>query len=619
MKATLLLFIMVFASAVMGAGMSQEKNAPVWRPIASKAAGGEVSERINLSRNVRLPYMYKSVPELLSGFENNPGTHNWQGEHIGKWLHAATLATVETGDPELSEMLHDAVNRLVATQLPNGYIGTYEESRRYYVADVDKQWDVWTSRYVLYGLLTYQQYYPNPKVMTACEKLADLLINTYTPDGRNITDAGTRRGLSALTLLESIAMFYQMTGEEKYLQFAEHMLERSEQKSGLKVMSQLLNGESVMTVGDGKAYQLMAVLMGSLRLYQATGEQKYFDVVKTAWNDIEKNHLTIAGGPWGIGKKDLSDLNRVADGIGDTRECLSPPEHFIPNATVEGCAATSWVQLNEMMLEITGEAKYAHHAEQTILNNTMTAQHKEGRDGTYFLILNTQRNGYQAQMNCCNSSRPRAFEEYARHRVGIIDGGLSFSSLMPGLVDIPAELGGGKLVVSGNCPVVPNATIKFEQTAGKKFAVEFCAPGNADLKSVAINGQPVTPGKNTRGFYSLEQAWKVGDVLDIEFSYPMRSWITSSPLLEKTFVSFTYGPWVLAQKMDSDKEPFLCFDESMALKKIVRTNPDSQGIPVFQIAGTSEELRPCFDATGLDGPGVKAYFLFKNQSQSQAQ
>jgi DUF1680 family protein len=566
---------------------------------------------------VRLPWVYNN-PVLLSGFENNPGTHNWQGEHIGKWLHAATLATVETGDPELSVMLHEAVNRLLATQLPNGYIGTYAEPKRYYVADVDGQWDVWTSRYVLYGLLTYQQYYPNPKVMTACEKLADLLISTYTPDGRNITDAGTRHGLSALTLLESMAMFYQMTGEEKYLHFAEHMLERSEQKSGLKVMSQLLNGESVMTVGDGKAYQLMAVLMGSLRLYQATGEQKYFDVVKTAWNDIEKNHLTIAGGPWGIGERDLSDLDRVADGIGDTRECFASPEYFIPYSSVEECAATSWVQLSKMMLEITGEAKYANHAERTLLNTTMTGQHKEGLDGTYFMVFNRGREWSSSQMNCCNSSRPRAFEEYARHRVGIIEGRLSFSSLMPGHVDIPAELGGGKLVVSGNSPVAPNATIKFEQTAGKKFAVEFCAPWNTDLESVTINGQPVTPRKNSRGFYSLEQVWKAGDVLDIAFIYPVRSWINSSPLLDKTFISFTYGPWVLGQKMGSDKEPFLYLDESKALNKIVRANPDSQGIPVFHIVGTSEELRPCFDATDLDRSGVKAYFLFRNQSQSQS-
>jgi hypothetical protein len=112
---------MVSVSNVMGAGMKQEKIAPVWRPLTSKAAGGEVSERINLSRNVRLPYVYTSIPELLSEYENNPCTHNWESEHIDKVMHAAVFATVETSDPELSEMLHDSVNRLMASQLPNGY------------------------------------------------------------------------------------------------------------------------------------------------------------------------------------------------------------------------------------------------------------------------------------------------------------------------------------------------------------------------------------------------------------------------------------------------------------------------------------------------------------------
>src|SRR5438093_12525699 len=36
---------------------------------------------------------------LLAGFRKRPGVQAWIGEHVGKWLHAATLAWVNTGDP----------------------------------------------------------------------------------------------------------------------------------------------------------------------------------------------------------------------------------------------------------------------------------------------------------------------------------------------------------------------------------------------------------------------------------------------------------------------------------------------------------------------------------------
>ncbi len=39
---------------------------------------------------------------LLAGYRKRPGSHPWIGEHVGKWLHAATLAWAYTGDPALA-------------------------------------------------------------------------------------------------------------------------------------------------------------------------------------------------------------------------------------------------------------------------------------------------------------------------------------------------------------------------------------------------------------------------------------------------------------------------------------------------------------------------------------
>ena len=38
---------------------------------------------------------------LLLSYRQRPGVHQWDGEHVGKWIHAATLAWANTGDAEL--------------------------------------------------------------------------------------------------------------------------------------------------------------------------------------------------------------------------------------------------------------------------------------------------------------------------------------------------------------------------------------------------------------------------------------------------------------------------------------------------------------------------------------
>jgi DUF1680 family protein len=98
-----------------------------WQQIKTIDEGGLVGERVDLWRNNRL-WNIGDSDYIIDGFEKRPGMHPWQGEHLGKWLHAATLAYNISGDKKLKMKLDEMVKRLLASQLKNGYSGTYGET-----------------------------------------------------------------------------------------------------------------------------------------------------------------------------------------------------------------------------------------------------------------------------------------------------------------------------------------------------------------------------------------------------------------------------------------------------------------------------------------------------------
>ena len=64
------------------------------------------------------------------------------GEHVGKFLHAASLAYANTGDPKLRDKLDRVVRELLKTQEPDGYLGTYIPAKRWGLFP-DADWDVY--------------------------------------------------------------------------------------------------------------------------------------------------------------------------------------------------------------------------------------------------------------------------------------------------------------------------------------------------------------------------------------------------------------------------------------------------------------------------------------------
>ncbi|MEJ7694073.1 beta-L-arabinofuranosidase domain-containing protein [Daejeonella sp.] len=574
-----------------------------WQALETLDESGFLGERVDLWRDKRLWFVGTS-DFLLKGFENRPGEHLWQGEHAGKWIHAATLAYESTRDPKLKKLLDATVARLLATQLPNGYMGTYKLEQRFYNTPADSVgWDVWTDRYNLYGLLAYEKYNPSVKIVDACKREADLLISVYGKGKADITKYGTRKGISATTLLESIVMLFERTKDKKYLDFAEEIVARSESNAGLNLMGAMLKNESVVEPGDGKAYQLMANLLGYLRLYQNTGNEKYLQTVLSGWQQIQKSHVLSTGGPW---------TRKM--GYNGNKECFAHTEAFNPGEiVVENCVTVTWIQLNLHLLELTGLAKYFAEAEKTLFNHFMGGQHSDGIDWCYYTKPNETSPPYVPIMHCCASSGPRGLEMFSDHLVGRNGNVLSINNFTPSTIALSGQFGGGKLKIESNFPFSSSAKILFEMGLAKTFPVEFRLPDGSTLKQVSLNGKKINTTLNVRGYYQVSSRLAKGDQLSIDMDYKLQMHVQEGEKGKK-WVAFSYGPVALAQKISEKPsvEPFSNFKPGVdqpgkILKRIsIPVMQDGRSL-VFKIQDSDITLIPYYQA-GSRTSGPRTYF-----------
>ena len=595
-----------------------------WHPLETVDEEGLLGERVDLWRNKRLWYIAESG-YLIDGFENRPGIHPWQGEHMGKWLHAATLAYVVNGDEKLKKKLDEMVERLLATQLPDGYLGTYGEAYTFMAVpengminriadDIQPEqkkaniqlvenapeggWDTWTIRYNLYGLLTYEKYFPNEELLEACRKMGDLLMDTYGEGKYDLTKYGSRQGISATTLLESLVMLYERTLDKKYLDFAEHIVQLSENNPKLRLMGTMLEKGSVVYPGDGKGYQLMANLLGYLGLYRCTGKEEYLQTVLNGWEEIHKKHLLVTGGPW----------TRKMPYNGN-KECFAFTEAFNPEKiAVEGCCDATWIQLNIHLFEFTGEAKYFNEAEITLLNSVYGHQSTDGIEWCYYTVPNEYRLNYEPRFHCCASSEPRGMEMYSSHLAGEIHKNLSVNTLFPSTIKLKDQFGGGSLTIESNFPAEPSAIIHLDLQKEQNFILEIRLPANTRLMSISVNGKNREAKTNERGFIELKRKWKKGDAVAIQLDYQLSAHIQEGEEGGK-WVAFTYGPIALAQKITEipGDEPFLNLNDMdpMELLKMLSRIPGSP--TQFSISGTGILLVPYYQ-TGSRHTGPRTYF-----------
>src|SRR5262245_6340940 len=521
--------------------------------------GGFLGERCKKNESARL--LTKNEDELLSGFRNRPGKQAWEGEHVGKWLHAATLAWAYTKSEALRAKLDRVASALIAAQQPDGYLGTYAGEAHWGMSR-DQKWDVWVHKYDLIGLITYHTYTGDKAALEASKRVGDLLLKTFGAGGEgegklDLNERGAHAGMASGSVLEPVVLLYRATGDSRYLDFARHIVEQWEKENGPKLISSLTDKKSVKQTANAKAYEMLSCLVGLCELYRTTGETRYVVPAINAWNDIVSSQLLLTGGAG-------------AD------EHWTEPRSFPSSQkdhVAETCVTVTWIQLTQQLLRLTGEARYADELEKTFYNHLAAAQRPDGAAWAYFTALDG-RKPYQTEQNCCTSSGPRGWAMLPTLAYMTSDDGVVINFFTPGEARI--KIGADEVVIKQATKYPADGRVAITVTTPKplKFSLRVRVPSWSNI--AGIKAQPNT-------YWLLRQTWSGAQTITLDFALPAR--VIPGEGANAGKIAVAVGPVVLA--VDELYNPDLPISSIVLSSQPPQLKPgvtyqDADGSPAFE-------------------------------------
>ena len=494
--------------------------------------GGYVGERTDqiLEKRVRA----QDWDYLVEPFRHHEETHLWQMEFWGKWMLGAVAAWEYYHDPVLMDHMSKAVTALIATQLPNGYIGNYAPEAQL------TNWDIWGRKYVLLGLLRYHDITGSEEALQAARKEADYLLSQTGPGKVNIIETGNYKGMASSAVLEPIMMLYNKTGDERYLSYARYIVNQWETPGGPQLISKALAGihvadrfphpDSWFSPENGqKAYEMMSCYNGLLELYKVTGEKQYLKAVEITVRDIMEEEINVAGS-------------------GSAFECWyhGRSKQTIPTYhMMETCVLVTWMKLNYDLLKITGKPVYANNIETSWYNALLASTKYGGTDIQMYSPLVGHRGNTARQcgmdINCCSANGPRGYMLIPRYAVMTGSNEIFINLYAP--LTASFTISGAtrlKLIQETGYPKEGSIRIRVEPEKAVQTTLVLRIPAWSQKTILSVNGkeiQNIEPGT----YRKIKRTWKKGDQVDLVLD--MRGRL----LRRDHYTAVLRGPIVLAR------------------------------------------------------------------------
>ena len=452
----------------------------------------------------------------MRNFEN---AAKGEGEHSGiffddsdvyKALEGMAYSLMNNPDPALEKKADEWIDKFAAAQQPDGYINTY-----YTLTGLDKRWtnmdkhEMYCAGHMIEAGVAYYQATGKRKLLDVCVRMVDHMMSIFGPGKRHWVPGHEEIELALVKL-------YQVTNEEKYLDFAYWLLEErghgygSMGGEGTWNKSYYQDDKPVREMTDiaGHAVRCMYLYCGMADVAAIKGDSGYIAALDRLWEDVVLRNMYITGG------------------IGSSKHNEGFTEDYdLPNleAYCETCASVGMVFWNQRMNQFTGDSKYIDVLERSLYNGALAGISLKGDRFFYVNPLESRGDHHRQEWYgcaCCPSQISRFLPSIGNYIYGTSADAIWVNLYIGNEASFKVD--GEEIRLRQSTDYPWNGEIELQVSAVRPLKKDFRLriPGWCKEYSVFVNDEPVEP-KTDKGYVVLNNTWKEGDIIRLDLSMPI--------------------------------------------------------------------------------------------------
>ena len=515
-KLLFLLPILLLAACTGGKNASHKLITPV-SFAEVRIDDGFWTPRLQSHKDVTLGVCIDQIENQTPRIRNFENAARKEGHHSGiyfddsdvyKALEGFAYSLRNNPDPVLEAKCDEWIDKIEAAQLEDGYINTY-----YTLTNLDDRWDnmdmheMYCAGHMIEAGVAYYNVTGKRKLLDICIRMADHMMGIFGPGKRDWVPGHEEIELALVKL-------YETTGEKKYLDFAQWLLD--ERGHGFGSNGRTARWEwspsyhqdqvPVREITDicGHAVRAMYLFCGMADVAAYTGDQGYIDALNRVWDDVVLRNMYVTGG------------------IGQSRHNEGFTEDYsLPNLTAycETCASVGMVLWNWRMNQFTGDGKYIDVLERSLYNGALAGI---SLDGDRFFYVNpleslgTHHRKAWYGCACCLSQVCRFIPSIGNYIYGTSDDAIWVNLFIGGTADIRLGKHHVTLTQETAYPWDGKVKLTFGSARSLRTAVRVRIPGWCEAWSIDVNGEAVSPAVEN-GYAVLDRKWQDGDEIGVEF------------------------------------------------------------------------------------------------------
>lgn len=483
--------------------------------------------------------------------------NGWRGEFWGKMMRGACLTYLATGNKALYNRILETVNDMLSVAADSGRLSSYPKEKEF------SGWDMWSRKYAMLGFIYFLDICKSEKLRTkvifTLKGAADYILEHVGPDKVKgiFQTSQIYGGLNSCSILEPFVRLYEITKEQKYLDFSKYIVDLGF-CSDMNIIELCLEKRTFpYQFTHTKAYEMMSCFEGLLVYYKITGEKKYLKAVENFADLVIESDYTIIG------------CSGCTHELFDNSSKTQTEEK--DGVMQETCVTVTFMKLAAKLLALTGKAKYAEIIERSGLNalfgavndGRQTMYKAEGRkwigDNVYLLehepfpfdsyspLTRGRRGrvvaGFRELQNgrsygCCAAIGGAGTALFGLAAIMKAKDGFCFNYYIDCLLKTSVD--GEQVVIKSKAN--PYGACKAEISVagnGKKFKLSLRVPKYFENVTISLNGEH-REIKLVSGYITLDRQWG-DDVVTIKWDAPLKA----VKLNDK--IAFVKGAIVLAR------------------------------------------------------------------------